>query len=300
MKLVKSLLMGALVTSSILGLFVGPTTADAAKVEYRKVQVLVDARKVKFKGGEPFQESGRVQVPLRGIGEALGAKIGFDGKKVSYTKDNNQIVLTLGSKQALVNGRTVAMDTPAKAIKGRTYVPLRFVSENLGVPVNWDQVGNWVWIGSKEVPDYRTVKTIKEYPLQKFRHLFGSAQFLAEGKENIYVFTIDDLPLSFDGFILYDVWEEKWTTNNYPYLKARFHKGVGQMAYLQEGVEPRHRSNAFPERYSDKTFTKTYQSWSENDKDFDPNWRNYQVKEAEYIYINTIADHLAFLVNPFK
>ncbi|MGV2643373.1 hypothetical protein GNF86_18355, partial [Clostridium perfringens] len=133
-----------------------PIEADSA-VGGPKLAVLVDGRKVKFQGGDPVFENGRVQVPLRGIGEALKAEIGFSGKKVTYMKDGKSIALTLGSKEAVVNGKNVTMDTAAKAVKGRTYVPLRFVSENLGVPVNWDGVGNWVWIGSKEVPDITEV-----------------------------------------------------------------------------------------------------------------------------------------------
>lgn len=301
MKLVKSLLVGALVTTSMLGLFVKQTAVDAAKLEYRKVQVLVDARKVKFKGGEPFQENGRVQVPLRGIGEALGAKIGFDGKEVSYTKDNNQIVLTLGSKQALVNGKTVAMDTPARAIKGRTYVPLRFVSENLGVPVNWDQVGNWVWIGSKEVPKIEDVSTVKEFPLNKtFLDLIGTEDYLIRDRKNVRVFTIDDLPMQIGTFVFYDIWQAQ--NGSYPYLKARFNGGVGSIAYLQKGYIPRSRGQADPDRFSDKTIVLSYPTWSDYDEinRGDKTWRSFRIENADYIAIHMSSDSLALLVNPFK
>src|SRR5690606_13212493 len=97
-----------------------------------QLAVLVDGRKVKFQGGDPVMENNRVQVPLRGIGDALGAKVDFSDKTVTYLKGEKSIVLTLGSKVAVVDGQNVTMDTAAKAVKGRTYVPLRFVSENLG------------------------------------------------------------------------------------------------------------------------------------------------------------------------
>lgn len=43
---------------------------EADAVGSPKLAVLVDGRKVKFQGGDPIFEQGRVQVPLRGIGEA--------------------------------------------------------------------------------------------------------------------------------------------------------------------------------------------------------------------------------------
>uniref|UniRef100_UPI001902A37A copper amine oxidase N-terminal domain-containing protein n=1 Tax=Paenibacillus bouchesdurhonensis TaxID=1870990 RepID=UPI001902A37A len=74
------------------------------------ITVLVDGRKVKFQGGDPVMENNRVQVPLRGIGEALGAKVDFSEKNVTYLKGEKSIVLTLGSKVAVVDGQNVTMD----------------------------------------------------------------------------------------------------------------------------------------------------------------------------------------------
>lgn len=297
----KCLLATAVLTGALFGLS-SKTLVEAANGEGApKLAVLVDGRKVKFKGGDPVSENGRVQVPLRGIGEALNAKIGFSGKTVSYKKDGKSIVLTLGSKNAVVNGKKVAMDTPAKAVKGRTYVPLRFVSENLGVPVNWDQIGNWVWIGSKEVPTIDEVSTVKKYPLNKtFLDLIGSEDYLIRDRKDVRVFTIDDLPMQIGTFVFYDMWQAQ--NGNYPYLKARFNGGVGSIAYLQKGYNPRYRGQADPDRFNDKTIVLSYPTWSDYDEinRGDKTWRSFRIENADYIAIHMSSDSLALLVNPFK
>jgi len=41
-----------------------------------------------------------------------------------------------------VNGLSVAMDVPPRLINSRTMIPLRFLSENLGYNVEWDEETN--------------------------------------------------------------------------------------------------------------------------------------------------------------
>jgi alpha-tubulin suppressor-like RCC1 family protein len=101
-------------------------------------------------GGEPvpFTENGRTMVPLRFLGEQLGAVVRFDSakKEVTVTKGTVTVQLRLGDKAARISQegavlRTVALDVPARAMHGRTVVPLRFVSEALGATVIWTEDG---------------------------------------------------------------------------------------------------------------------------------------------------------------
>jgi hypothetical protein len=83
---------------------------------------------------------GRTMVPLRFIGEALGAVVLWDGetRKITYLSDNRLIELTVGQTTVLVGGRTVNMDTAPMLINDRTMVPIRFVRQWLGAVVKWD------------------------------------------------------------------------------------------------------------------------------------------------------------------
>ncbi|HZG88433.1 stalk domain-containing protein [Paenibacillus sp.] len=84
--------------------------------------------------------NGAVLVPLKGLFGSLGAQTAWDGaaQAVTATKGSLTIKLTIGSKKAYVGGREVALSVPATVLRGRTYVPLRFVSEALGADVQWD------------------------------------------------------------------------------------------------------------------------------------------------------------------
>lgn len=84
-------------------------------------------------------DRGTTLVPLRGIFEALGASVVWDGatQTVNASKSDTQIQLKIGSTTAYCNGQPVTLSVPGKVIEGSTLVPLRFVSEALGATVNW-------------------------------------------------------------------------------------------------------------------------------------------------------------------
>ena len=46
-------------------------------------------------------------------------------------------MINIGSDTAFVNNAEVALDSPAFTENNRTYLPLRFISENLGAKVEW-------------------------------------------------------------------------------------------------------------------------------------------------------------------
>lgn len=62
------------------------------------------------------------------------------------------LMLQVGSSTATVNGPSRVMQRPAEVTGGRTYIPLRFVSESLGAIVNWDQSTNTVTVDLGQVP----------------------------------------------------------------------------------------------------------------------------------------------------
>lgn len=84
-------------------------------------------------------ENGRVLVPLRQIGEKLGAEVTWSSstQTATLTNDGVRLEVQLGSKDMLVDGRTIRMDVATHAENGRTYIPLRFIGEALGYNVNW-------------------------------------------------------------------------------------------------------------------------------------------------------------------
>lgn len=88
---------------------------------------------------KPFISNSRTLVPLRFIIEAIGGDVAWDGdsRLVTVNSKGKNIILPIDSKKITVDGKEIAIDQAA-IIKGdRTYVPIRFVAENLGMNVNY-------------------------------------------------------------------------------------------------------------------------------------------------------------------
>ena len=95
----------------------------------------------------------RTMLPARFIAENLGATVEWDGEKqlVTITGKNEKqedvtILITIGSDYAKVNGEDVKLDSPAFVENDRTYTPIRFISENLGATVEWNETEHTVTI----------------------------------------------------------------------------------------------------------------------------------------------------------
>lgn len=89
----------------------------------------------------PYIQNERTMVPIRFISETLGYNVTWDNDKreVGVKGKDTEILLKVDSKNALVNGKEVKLDAPASIKKDRTFVPLRFVAENLKAEVKWDK-----------------------------------------------------------------------------------------------------------------------------------------------------------------
>ena len=92
-------------------------------------------------------------LPARFVAENLGATVEWDGEKQLVTitgKTEKQedviILITIGSDYAKVNGEDVKLDSPAFVENDRTYTPIRFISENLGATVEWNETEQTVTI----------------------------------------------------------------------------------------------------------------------------------------------------------
>ncbi len=119
-------------------------TIDGETKEYTGPSVKLVLNKEPFTIEEnqmpPVIIDGRTLVPVREIFETLGGKVDWDSntKKVTVWMGENTIELEINSQLAGVNGVAKDLDVPAKIINNKTMVPVRFISENCGLEVNWD------------------------------------------------------------------------------------------------------------------------------------------------------------------
>ncbi len=96
-------------------------------------------------GSVPFiDQSNRTLVPLRFVSEALSCKVDWDGTKktITITANEKKSVLTIGSENLLVDGKSVKMSTVPVIKNDRVFVPLRDLSETiLNKKVEWANEG---------------------------------------------------------------------------------------------------------------------------------------------------------------
>ncbi|MDU4046433.1 MAG: stalk domain-containing protein [Peptoniphilus harei] len=104
---------------------------------------------------KPFIKNNRTLVPLRFVVEALGGEVNWDGENrlVSVNSNGKNIELKIDFPIIKIDGKDVKIDQAA-IIKGdRTYVPIRFIAENLDMVVNYINESREIEISSFENKD---------------------------------------------------------------------------------------------------------------------------------------------------
>lgn len=115
-------------------------TAGAFAADF-ELSIFVNGEKLYFPDAAPFIDANsRTLVPVRFVSEALNANVEWNGdlRQVTVTKGEKVIVLTIDSKEMIVNGDTKTQDSAPIISESRTFVPLRFVSEELDANVVWN------------------------------------------------------------------------------------------------------------------------------------------------------------------
>ena len=88
----------------------------------------------------PIILNSRTLVPVREVFEYLGGEVDWDNneRRVDVTFGDKKISLWIDNKDAKVSGNNISLDVPAKIVNNKTMVPVRFISEQGGLEVEWD------------------------------------------------------------------------------------------------------------------------------------------------------------------
>lgn len=142
----------------MIGTVVGMLSVTSLFADGLSTQINIDG-KTANKG---FIEKGTTYVPLRSVAEMLGAIVDWDAnlKEATISKGHTTIIQRVGKDTAKVNNRVKDIGSEALVKDGITYVPLRFVSENLGSEIEWDSKTKSVNMYSKGKSE--EVETVKE------------------------------------------------------------------------------------------------------------------------------------------
>lgn len=144
-KFLALVLMFTLLLSSVPALALGKQELilhmDGKQITYKAppVTLKLNGRELKTDVPAVIIEN-RTLVPIRVVSESTGARVDWDGEKYEVTINTREkiIKLKINSDEMFINGEKIALEVPAKIINDRTMVPVRAVSESLGLKVGWD------------------------------------------------------------------------------------------------------------------------------------------------------------------
>lgn len=89
----------------------------------------------------PVITDGRTFVPIRALIEHIGGNIAYNpnSQEITLRYKDKTLIMMIGNNQATLNGAPVNIDVPPYiSAEGRTMIPLRFVSDSLGLTTSWD------------------------------------------------------------------------------------------------------------------------------------------------------------------
>lgn len=127
-----------------------PQTQAVQEAE-QSIKIIIDGKQINF-SQSPMIIDGKIYISIRGVTEALGGEIWWNGesKTVGINKGDIKIAFVVGDNKARVNGEQVSME-PSFITNGVTMVPLRFVAESLGMTVDWNQAEKTATLFSQPV-----------------------------------------------------------------------------------------------------------------------------------------------------
>ncbi len=171
-KAIKSFLLVAVMCTAL--------AVGSAFAEEQPISVYVDGDRLEF-DVDPVVENGRTLVPMRGIFEALGAQVSWDGETstASAQKGDTVIKITIDSNKMMKNDQVIELDVPARAINSRTLVPVRAVSEGMDARVEWNGETRSVIITTVQMAESDTLPfdTLSDEDKKTLGSIYGSLRY---------------------------------------------------------------------------------------------------------------------------
>ena len=151
----KKIIAGFAAGITAVGLLTG-----IASAKQTGISVCVDGKEISFDTAVRILND-RTMVPMRSVFEALGAEIEWDdaAKTVRASRGEHTVSLTVDEDIMTVDQKKIKLDAAPILRDNRTLVPVRAISEALGVSVEW-------------LEEIKTVSVITDKESQSFAELY--------------------------------------------------------------------------------------------------------------------------------
>lgn len=145
MKKTAAIMLAAIMTASAVNVSAANRIENiVGSITDEQINILYNDSVIQYSDVKPINTEGRVMIPFRVVLESMGATVEYDDAQrlVTAVKDDTEIKFTLMDDTIYINkngeNSTITMDTPMIIVEDRTLVPIRFMSEALGMQVGWD------------------------------------------------------------------------------------------------------------------------------------------------------------------
>ncbi|MBR0469707.1 MAG: copper amine oxidase N-terminal domain-containing protein, partial [Clostridia bacterium] len=140
MKKIISLITAAAISVSCVAVASAARVEDiSSALQNDEIHIIYNDKAVEYEDAKPVNTDGRVMIPFRAALETMNADVDYDDatKTVTATKGDTTITFELLDDTIYIdnNGEKseITMDVPMLVEDGRTYVPVRFMSNALGM-----------------------------------------------------------------------------------------------------------------------------------------------------------------------
>lgn len=121
------------------------------QINNAEISVNGESKNIDENGTVPEIINGRTFIPVRALIENIGGNANWDNetKTATLTYNDDEIKLTVDSKTAYYNNNSTELDVAPVIVNGRTMLPVRFIAENFGFDVNWNNDSKTITISEK-------------------------------------------------------------------------------------------------------------------------------------------------------
>lgn len=136
--------------------FTMPSLSSDAGLPKGTASMIIGSKSITVNGTKktidvaPIVKEGTTYVPIKYVLDAFGGSATWDqvNKKIMVLRGAKALDLTVNKKEYILNGKRQSAEVSPLILQGRTLVPLRLVSEQLGLTVKWEQKTKTVTIES--------------------------------------------------------------------------------------------------------------------------------------------------------
>lgn len=135
------------------------------------IDVFVNGEEILMESS-PKIEEGRTLIPIREVAEALGASVSWNqnSKSILIANQEVKIELKIDRSYAMVDDDKVILDVPPKILDEKTFIPVRFVAENLNAQVDWIERTKTIAINDKMIVGKSKLDYATKFELEYLDH----------------------------------------------------------------------------------------------------------------------------------